>query len=300
MQLKRLNKQIRAHASHLGENATGISYLTIYRFTDNIIEMPQADLPYIYFVTDGSMRLHTPSGIMDYVAGQYSVSAIDTPDSGRVLTFSEESDFVALSIRFSLDDVISVVLDMDGDLAERILSSDLSSRLQSGSDQRIIDVILRLLDIADEPEQLAFMGKHLKREIIFNILCGSCGKQFLQSTINIQQAGEIYEINSWIKQNYKESFTIEELAERRHMSVSNFHQKFKSAVGMGPLQCQKRLRLTEARRLMLDENVSVTDAAIEVGYESVSQFIRDYRKMFNSSPKEDIQNLKKQFKAQPI
>ena len=82
------------------------------------------------------------------------------------------------------------------------------------------------------------------------------------------------------------------------MSVSNFHQKFKSAVGMGPLQCQKRLRLTEARRLMLDENASVTDAAIEVGYESVSQFIRDYRKTFGSSPKEDIQNLRKQFKAQ--
>lgn len=300
MQLKRLNKQIRALAAHLGENATGISYLTIYRFTDNIIEMPQAGLPYIYFVTDGSMRLHTPSGIMDYVAGQYSVSAIDTPDSGRVLTFSEENDFLALSIRFSLDDVISVVLDMEGDLAERILNSELSSRLQTDSDQRVIDVILRLPDIADEPEQLAFMGKHLKREIIFNILCGSCGKQFLQSTVNIQQAGEIYEINSWIKQNYKESFTIEELAERRHMSVSNFHQKFKSAVGMGPLQCQKRLRLTEARRLMLDENASVTDAAIEVGYESVSQFIRDYRKMFHSSPKEDIQNLKKQFKAQPI
>ena len=67
---------------------------------------------------------------------------------------------------------------------------------------------------------------------------------------------------------------------------------------MGPLQCQKRLRLTEARRLMLDENASVTDAAIEVGYESVSQFIRDYRKTFGSSPKEDIQNLRKQFKAQ--
>ena len=298
MQLKRLNKQVRTLTSHLGENATGISYLTVYKFTDNIIEMPCNNLPYIYLVTDGCIRFHTPSGMIDYVAGQYSVSAIDTPDSGRVLTFSEESDFLSLAISFSLDDVISVVLDIEDDLVERILNSELSSRLQLYSDQGVIDVISRLLDIADDPERLAFMGKHLKREIIFNILCGSCGKQFLQSAINIQRAGEIYEINSWIKQNYKESFTIEELAERRHMSVSNFHQKFKSAVGMGPLQCQKRLRLTEARRLMLDENASVTDAAIEVGYESVSQFIRDYRKTFGSSPKEDIQNLRKQFKAQ--
>ena len=80
------------------------------------------------------------------------------------------------------------------------------------------------------------------------------------------------------------------------MSVSAFHQKFKSVVGMGPLQCQKRLRLTEARRLMLDENASVTEASAEVGYESVSQFIRDYKKMFHTPPKEDVQNLRHQMK----
>lgn len=75
------------------------------------------------------------------------------------------------------------------------------------------------------------------------------------------------------------------------MSVSLFHQKFKSAVGMGPLQCQKRLRLTEARRLMLDESKNVTEASVEVGYESLSQFIRDYRRMFRAAPKEDILNI---------
>ena len=100
-------------------------------------------------------------------------------------------------------------------------------------------------------------------------MCGPCGSQFLQSIINIQQAGEIYNINSWIKKNFRNAFTVEELAEKRNMSVSLFHQKFKSAVGMGPLQCQKRLRLTEARRLMLDENRNVTEASFEVGYESV-------------------------------
>ena len=89
---------------------------------------------------------------------------------------------------------------------------------------------------------------------------------------------------------------MEELAEQRNMSVSLFHQKFKSAVGMGPLQCQKRLRLTEARRLMLDEHKNVTEASVEVGYESLSQFIRDYRKMFGAAPKEDIRNMQRQLK----
>ena len=143
-----------------------------------------------------------------------------------------------------------------------------------------------------------FQGKHIRREIIFFILCGSCGSQFLQSVINIQQAGEIYEINSWIKDNFRDSFTVEELAEKQNMSVSQFHQKFKTAVGMGPLQCQKRLRLTEARRLMLDENRNVTEASMEVGYESVSQFTRDYRKMFGMKPKGDVMKLRSQMENQ--
>ena len=89
---------------------------------------------------------------------------------------------------------------------------------------------------------------------------------------------------------------MEELAEQQNMSVSLFHQRFKSAVGMGPLQCQKRLRLTEARRLMLDEGRNVTEASIEVGYESLSQFIRDYRKMFGAAPKEDVMRLRRRLK----
>lgn len=237
------------------------------------------------------MRLHTPSGIMDYMQGQYSVSAIDTPQFAHTLTFSEKNDFLALSVEFTLDDVISIVLDLEDDFAERIINSHLQQQTMIHSDNAVIQSAEKLLTLLDEQERLSFMGMHIKREILFNVLYGSCGKQFLQSIINIQQAGEIYEVNSWIKQNYKISFTVEELASKLNMSVSAFHQKFKSAVGMGPLQCQKRLRLTEARRLMLDESRSVTETSLDVGYESVSQFIRDYRKMFNASPKEDIHAL---------
>ena len=270
---------------------TDIPYLYAYRFTDSKISMPQINNPYLYIVTGGSMRLHTPSGIMDYMQGQYSVSAIDMPQSAQVLTFSEENDFLALSVEFTLNDVISIVLDLENDFAERIINSQIQTQTMISSDNAVIQSVEKLLSLITETERLSFMSEHIKREILFNVLCGSCGKQFLQSIINIQQAGEIYEVNSWIKQNYKNSFTVEELASKLNMNVSAFHHKFKSAVGMGPLQCQKRLRLTEARRLMLDENKSVTETSLDVGYESVSQFIRDYRKMFNASPKEDIQTL---------
>ncbi len=207
------------------------------------------------------------------------------------IIFTEKNDFLALSIEFTLDDVISIILDLEGNFAERIINSQIQQQTMINSDNAVIQSVKKLLSLMKDQERLSFMGTHVKREILFDVLYGSCGKQFLQSVINIQQADEIYEVNSWIKQNYKIPFTVEELAFKLNMSVSGFHQKFKSAVGMGPLQCQKRLRLTEARRLMLDENKSVTETSLDVGYESVSQLIRDYRKMFNASPKEDIQAL---------
>lgn len=166
MKKQYLSEKLRSFLLREGENKTAVPFLHLYRFITEKISMPVTDNLYLYVAAAGSMRLYTPSGIMDYVEGQYS--------------------------------------------------------------------------------------------------------------------------------NFRNSFTVEELAEQKNMSVSLFHQKFKSAVGMGPLQCQKRLRLTEARRLMLDENRNATEAAFEVGYESTSQFTRDYRKMFGAAPKEDIMNLKSQ------
>lgn len=295
---KKLSDKIRALPLGEGRSQTALPYLSAYRFTDLKFSMPQTENAYLYIVLDGSIRLYTPSGIMDYAAGQYSVSAIDIPSSGCVLSFSERRDLLTLAVEFTRNDVISIVLDMDNGLAEQIMEQKLENQVMTQSDQNVIRSAYRLVSILDEPVPPAFMGRQLRREMIFYALLGSCGKSFLQSIINLQQAGEIYELNSWIKENFRDSFTVEELAEQRSMSVSLLHQKFKSAVGMGPLQCQKRLRLTEARRLMLDESKNVTEAALDVGYESVSQFTRDYRKMFGQAPKEDLRKLREQLKKQ--
>lgn len=185
---------------------------------------------------------------------------------------------------------------MDDGLTQRIMEEKLTEEEMSDSDREVLRSIYRLFSIMNQSLPSEFLRKNAMREVIYYTLRGTCGRQFLQSIVNIGKAGEIYETNSWIKENFRNSFTVENLAEERNMSVSLFHQKFKSAVGMGPLQCQKRLRLTEARRLMLDENKNVTESSVSVGYESVSQFTRDYRKMFGSAPKEDILNIQQHLK----
>lgn len=173
----------------------------------------------------------------------------------------------------------------------------LDEKEMSISDASVLESVNRLFSV-NQTAASEFMRKNIMQEIICHVLCGSCGKQFIQSIANILQADEIYRANSRIKKNFRTAFAVEDLAEQRNMSVSLFHQKFKSAVGMGPLQCQKRLRLTEAGRLMLDENKNVTEASAEVGYENLPQFIRDYGKMFGAAPKEDILHIQKHLKKQ--
>ena len=294
--IQTIRNEIRKFPLKNGCNQTGISSVVVYRFVEEKIQMPLTENPYLYIVLDGMLRLHTPSGIMYYMPGQYSISRIDTPLMGTVLNYSEQQDFLALSIELTANDVITTILNLDNDLTEKIMDEQLESQTMVLSDKAVIESICKLLCGTYKAIPSEFIVKNILREIIYYVLCGSCGKQFIQSIANIQQAEEIYEANSWIKENFRSSFTVEKLAEQRNMSVSLFHQKFKNAVGMGPLQCQKRLRLTEARRLMLDHNKNVTEASIEVGYESVSQFIRDYRKMFGSAPKEDISNIQKHLK----
>ena len=288
--------EIRTLPLEEGGNKTGIAGITAYRFTTETIPMPQTENPYLYIVLYGALRLYTPSGIMDYMAGQYSVSKIDTPLSGTVLTFSKQQDFLALAVEFTPNDAITAVLELDNDLTERITQGNRGEEEMSVSDCLVLASVYRIFSVKKDALLSEFIRKNSIREVIYYTFCGTCGRQFIQSIANIVQADEIYKANSWIKENFRSAFTVEALAEERNMSVSLFHQKFKSAVGMGPLQCQKRLRLTEARRLMLDENKNVTEASASVGYESMSQFIRDYRKMFGTAPKEDILNIRRHLK----
>lgn len=294
--IQNLHTAIRPYLRLNERSATSISYIDVYCSCQKELILPDTANPYIFLIVNGNMRLHFAEGIYTYIPGQYFISAIDSPRTGELFSFSETSPFVALRVEFSVDDVISVMLDIDGNLPEVLFDEHSSAVSPPCTDEKILDAIIRLFHMTQT--ELSFMGKHLKREIIFNLIEGHYGRQFMQTIINIQQAGDIYYINNWIKQNYKIEFSVEDLAEQSNMSLSSFHQKFKSAVGMGPLQCQKKLRLMEARRLMLDKAANVTDAAMEVGYESVSQFIRDYRRMFGRSPQKDVQAIRECIQSQ--
>lgn len=130
--------------SGTGSYKTHIPYAAVCRFVDKKIQMPQTDNPYLHIVVDGMLRLYTPSGIMDYTAGQYSVSKIDMPLFGTVLTFSEKQDFLAAVIEFTPNDVITTVLDIDNALMDKIMRGKMKEQDMTASDKAVILSVCRL------------------------------------------------------------------------------------------------------------------------------------------------------------
>ncbi|MDI3359161.1 AraC family transcriptional regulator [Lelliottia sp. V89_10] len=270
---------------------TILPYMHIHRFNTMNIPVPDPGEPFLYMVIRGRLQLFNASGISECRQGQYFISPVDVPSSGVFPEAKESESFLALSVNFSLADIIGVILDTEGDTPfER--SAGKKNHDDIENTEYLLSILERMLSLSSHPSRVGFMGNHLKRELMFAILTGRFGDALLKGVMNIQNAGDIYQINSWIKQNFRDVFSVQELADKTQMSVSRFHQKFKTAVGMGPLQCQKQLRLSEARRLMLVQDLSVTEAGMEVGYESLSQFIRDYRRQFGLTPHKDIQQLR--------
>lgn len=145
--LQELQSSVRALLPSAGSAPTGIPLLTACRAAVEEIRLPQTCGPYMYLVLDGTLRLHTPSGIMDYGPGQYSISQIDTPLSGRVLTFSEHGDFLALTLEFTPADIIASVLEIDNDLIEKITGERLTEQEMLLSDGALLRSVGRLLSI---------------------------------------------------------------------------------------------------------------------------------------------------------
>jgi AraC-like DNA-binding protein len=156
----------------------------------------------------------------------------------------------------------------------------------------IVDAFKRLIGLLDEPKDIPILAPIIKREIFYRILIGNQGTRLRQMASAGSPSHQIARAIDWLKDNYTESIRVEDLASHVHMSTSTFHHHFRKMTAMSPLQYQKWLRLNEARRLMLTESLDAGMASFQVGYESPSQFSREYSRLFGDSPLRDITNLR--------
>jgi AraC-like DNA-binding protein len=150
----------------------------------------------------------------------------------------------------------------------------------------------RLIDLLDEPKDIPILAPIIEREIFYRLLIGDQGVRLRQIAASGSQSNQIARAIGWLKGNFARPLSIDELASQVNMSTSTFHHHFRQVTAMSPLQYQKWLRLNEARRLMLAEDRDATTAAFQVGYESPSQFSREYSRLFGAPPLRDISSLR--------
>ena len=162
----------------------------------------------------------------------------------------------------------------------------------SDADIPLIDCAIRLTRLLDTPQDIPFLAPLLIREMYYRLLVGEQSEAVRQITTSGSNMQRVATMILRINNDFTKSFRVEELAEQANMSIASFHRHFKKVTSMSPLQYQKQLRLLEARRLMLAENADAANAAYQVGYESPSQFSREYSRMFGAPPIKDIERLR--------
>ncbi|KAI7261471.1 hypothetical protein KC345_g9729 [Hortaea werneckii] len=213
------------------------------------------------------------------------------PIKGRVSEATQEAPYIAVRIAFTTGEIASVALDLD-DKFKAFGGNQLKEGAFIGKTGiEVLHVLERLLQLAADSEAAAFLASSVKRELIYRLLTDEGGAYFYNNMLLHHEAAGISKAIHFVKENYVRPLTIEEIAQVGSMSPSTLHHKFKAITTLSPIQYQKQLRLQEARRILLTDDMDVTSAAFEVGYESLTQFNREYKRFFGLPPLKDIRTI---------
>ncbi|MFK5952643.1 MAG: AraC family transcriptional regulator [Desulfobacterium sp.] len=230
-------------------------------------------------------------GEESYVYGTYHflLTSVDLPVMVQVLEASPEVPYLGLVLNIDLKMVSQMMVDSSLPLPR--LRQAGRGMVVSKSDVKLLNAFHRLVDLLDSPDDIPVLSALIQREIAYHLLVGDQGNRLRQMSVAGSHSHQIGKSVQWLKKNFTKPLRVDDLAELAGMSSSTFHQHFRSLTAMSPLQYQKWMRLHESRRLMLTERLDAATAAFQVGYESPSQFSREYSRLFGAPPLRDIRNL---------
>lgn len=242
--------------------------------------------PLLGLVIQGTKHSFMSGHEYAYTQNQSIVAGVDMPISSRVLNPSHERPFLFLYLYLDKNLLSSLSFEMK-DSYYRSHSPETGVSI-ADADVDLLEMFLRLLELNAKPEQIAMRAPMMLRELHYLLLISPHGNLLRNLHTPGSQNNQVVQAINWIRDNFKVQMRVEALAKYAGMSVSSLHRHFKIVTGLSPLQYQKQLRLFEAQRLMLMENQSASTVAFEVGYESVAQFNRDYKRIFGEPPLRDI------------
>ena len=288
-----LAKLIERHTGRDGVHATAIPSLFFIRQSNMTGPNYGVHNPSLCIVVQGEKEVLLARERFRYGPSDYLVASVDLPVIGQVMEASSDVPYLALKLEFSPNQILEILSDSE----IRVGPKENAKRAMFVSPMGLsmFDAVIRLVRLLDTPKDIPVLAPLYTKEIFYRVLQGPHGGRLEQMVIEGSSAYRIREVIEYIMSNFNRSFRIKELAEIANMSVSSLHRHFKEVTAMSPIQFQKQLRLQEARRLLLTESTDAADVAFRVGYESPSQFSREYSRMFGCPPKEDIKRLRAKY-----
>ena len=277
------------HIPDIGNYPTSIRGVRIVR-RDNPTEFMRCFYnPSCILVLQGLKHMLYGEENIVYTKGQYVVSCTDIPVSSRVAEASFEEPFVVLILELDSNIISNLILETKLSKTEDISEKALAI---ANTDGELLDAFYRLAQLLDKTEaEQQILSPIIIKEIYYRLLTGPFGGQLRLINTKGTRSNQIAQAISLIKENYSEKLNMDEIAQSVNMAPSSFYRNFKKVTQVSPLQYQKQLKLYEAQRLMLTGNYDAATAGYEVGYESPTQFSREYKKMFGNPPKTDIKKL---------
>jgi AraC-like DNA-binding protein len=253
--------------------------------------------PMFVVVAQGAKRLTLGDRFYEYGAGQYLVVSVDLPVTGHFTEASPDRPFLGFGLRLRPTAIASLLLDAGADdrsrgAAARPLPSGPLGMVVSGAGDDLIDAVVRLLRLIDRPADLPVLAPMIEKEILWRLVTGDQGMIVRQIGLADSSLSHIGRSIRWIRDHYADNLRVEDLARLSSMSVSSFHRHFRAVTAMSPIQFQKDIRLQQARLRLIGEAVAVTEVGFAVGYDSASQFTREYRRHFGLPPGQDAVRLR--------
>jgi AraC-like DNA-binding protein len=285
-----LAKLVDRFSSGDGIHPTAVPGLRCLKMSAINTPTPSVYHPSVCVVVQGSKQVLLQGEIFRYAPSQYLAVSVDLPLLGRITEASARRPYLCLQI--SLDPrLMSELIAQSGNVAWA-QGETARGLFVDKLDVSMMDALLRLARLLDTPKDIPTLAAMRMREFHYRMLSGSHGALIAQIAIAGSNTQKIADVIRRMKSDLSRAISVEDLAAKVHMSPSSFHQHFKAVTAMSPLQYLKRLRLTEARQIMLSEAADAASTAYRVGYESASQFSREYARMFGAPPMRDIAGLR--------
>ena len=276
-----------------GPYQTAVEGLRLSRFTEQTQPTFYIQETAVCFVLQGRKTVMLGRGEYVYDAGSCLVASVELPVTGSISNATGEKPYLGVVLNVNPKDLAALIIDT-GRQPSRSDKTSLQALSITKITPALADALLRLLKLLDRPSEITVMAPMIRREINFRLLQTEQFDLLSQAVVGDGKLGRVSHAISWLKENLTSTLRIEELAAQVHMSPSSLHHHFKEVTSLSPVQFQKRLRLQKARQLFLTDRTSAEKIAYLVGYDSPSQFNREYARLFGEPPKRDANRMRGQ------